>query len=123
MKHRCRQWIGLLLCFVLLIGMLPTGMTAEQIHFHDNEGYEISDHKHDVHPVKESPILSVCEDIFGELLGLFALPVSAAYEDGVACDYCGSWRYDDWKCDNGDHCGEGSGTSCYHAQPARKKRM
>ena len=47
------------------------------------------------------------------LMLLCGLPAFAAYEDGVECDYCGSWRYDDWKCDNGDHCGEGSGTSCY----------
>jgi len=47
------------------------------------------------------------------LMVLCGLPAFAGYEDGVECEYCGSWRYDDWKCDNGDHCGEGSGTSCY----------
>ena len=40
------------------------------------------------------------------LILLFSFTAFADYEDGVECEYCGGWRYDDWKCDDGDHCGQ-----------------
>ena len=40
------------------------------------------------------------------LVGLLPMGqvVYADYEDGAYCEYCGAWRYDDWLCENGDHC-------------------
>ncbi len=38
----------------------------------------------------------------------------AGYEDGVECEYCGAWRYDDWLCSGGDHCAVGHGCGDDH---------
>jgi len=55
--------------------------------------------------------LAVFADVFDSVLSAVAIPVRA--EEGVECEHCGAYRYGDWLCENGDHCGEGSGTSCY----------
>ncbi len=42
------------------------------------------------------------------------LPTFAGWEDGTECQYCGSYRYDDWLCDCGPHCSDNSEASdCY----------
>ena len=48
------------------------------------------------------------------LAGIFPITVFADYEDGEYCEYCGSWRYDDWLCDNGGHCAAGYGCGDDH---------
>lgn len=107
-KMEMRKIMSLLLCFVMVLGVFP-GMNQYDHMYFD------SDHVHEEHDEHEEHVnaLSVLEDAVGFVLSLFAVPVYAAYEDGVECDYCGGWRYDDWKCDNGDHCGEGADGDCY----------
>lgn len=43
------------------------------------------------------------------------LPITAlaAYEDGTECEFCGSYRYDDWLCDCGPHCSDNADGDCY----------
>lgn len=48
------------------------------------------------------------------LFSLFPLSAYAGYEDGVECEYCGSWRYDEWLCPYGDHCAAGYGCGDDH---------
>ena len=40
------------------------------------------------------------------LLGLFPVQVHAGWDDGVECEYCGGYRFDDWLCECGPHCSE-----------------
>ena len=51
--------------------------------------------------------------VFVILLTITA-PAYAGYEDGVECEYCGAWRYDDWLCSGGDHCAAGYGCGDEH---------
>ena len=54
--------------------------------------------------------------IFMMVLGTFpasTLTVFAGYEDGTECQYCGSYRYDDWLCDCGPHCSDSASGDCY----------
>ena len=41
------------------------------------------------------------------------LPTFAGYEDGTECEFCGSYRYDDWLCDCGPHCSDSASGDCY----------
>ena len=105
MKTEQKKILSALLCVWMLF---QTFFGAAQIgHIHIE-----SDHVHgeDAH---HTSVLSICEDALGAVLSLFATPVYADYEDGVECEFCGAWRYDDWKCDNGDHCGDGADGDCY----------
>lgn len=108
MKMKLRQMMSFLLCLVMLLGAFPGINQYEHLHLD-------SDHIHTEHEEHEEHIdvITICEDAIGFMLSLFAVPVHAAYEDGVECEFCGSWRYDDWKCDNGDHCGDGADGDCY----------
>ena len=106
MNQKVKRIWSMILCFLLVISSNSGYLHQEHVHTHSE--YEI---EHDAHGTFD--LLSVCEDALTFVLSLIAMPVRAEYADGVECDYCGAWRYDDWKCDNGDHCGEGSGTSCY----------
>jgi hypothetical protein len=36
------------------------------------------------------------------------------FDDGVNCEYCGEWRYDDWLCSGGNHCAAGYGCGDDH---------
>ena len=110
MKPELQKIMSLLLCFFMVLGVLPGISQDEHIHFESDHTHEEIPHDESEEPIS---VLEVCEDTLVLVLSLFAVPAHAAYEEGVECDHCGSWRYDDWKCDNGDHCGEGSGTSCY----------
>ena len=65
MKYKYQQWISLLLCFLLFVGLLPTGTQTEQMHFHSDEITETQNHDHDVLDAEESPVLSLCVDILG----------------------------------------------------------
>jgi hypothetical protein len=49
----------------------------------------------------------------GLLFTFIRMPAFADYEDGVECEYCGAYRYDDWLCDGGDHCSENADGDCY----------
>ena len=102
MKFHIKKVLSTVLCAALLIGCITNG-----IHLH------FGSHGDDGHDHETVSIGAICNDAVELLLSFVAAPVNAGYEDGVYCDHCGEWRYDDWKCDNGDHCGEGSGTSCY----------
>ena len=45
------------------------------------------------------------------------MPVTSfdGYEDGIECEFCGGYRFDDWVCDCGPHCSDSSGASdCYY---------
>jgi len=103
------------LCVLLLFGGMFNGNYDAHIHLGENHLHTEDAASHDGHSHEEeaSHLLSVCDDVLAFLLYPLAAPVHAAYEDGVECDYCGAWRYDDWKCDNGDHCGEGADGDCY----------
>ena len=111
MKLKMRRIMSFLLCFVMVIGVFPGMNKYDHMHFDSDHAHR----EHESHTEQEEHIdvLAVFEDAVGFVLSLFAMPVHAAYEDGVECDYCGGWRYDDWKCDNGDHCGEGADGDCY----------
>ena len=38
----------------------------------------------------------------------------AGWEDGIECEFCGGYRFDDWVCDCGPHCSENSDSEdCY----------
>ncbi|MBQ2862944.1 MAG: hypothetical protein IJE84_02095, partial [Clostridia bacterium] len=117
MKLNMKKIVSVLLCLVLLVGAFP------MVEGHYHSGYE---HQHDIAKHKENnehavdggehghgSLLSLCGDALEAVFRAFALPVCAAYEDGVECEYCGGYRYDDWLCDDGDHCGEGADGSCY----------
>ena len=112
--------MSILLCILLLIGVLPTEyedhlhgysqhMAGDEHGHGDEHDHDHDDHGHDA----AAELLAACDALIYAVLSPLAVTVSAAYEDGVECDYCGSWRYDDWKCDNGDHCGEGADGDCY----------
>ena len=108
MKLYCNRILSVILCLILTFGTLP-GM---EYHEHDHTHTEdlLTDHSGNH---LDLDMLSVCEDTLGMVLSIFAVPVYADYEDGVECEFCGGYRYDDWKCDNGDHCGEGADGDCY----------
>jgi len=98
---------------MIILGTI-SGNGQNHIHFgsdHEEHETEHDDHSHSNED--HTDLLSLSIDPAEFILSLLALPVYAAYEDGVDCDYCGGYRYDDWKCDNGDHCGEGADGSCY----------
>ena len=113
MKEQIRRILSVVLCaLVLFSGILNVNYDE---HIHLEEDHLHTQDVHDDHAQKEvgQGILSVLEDVVEFLLLGVAMPVSADYSDGVNCDYCGAWRFDDWKCDNGDHCGEGADGDCY----------
>ena len=115
MNQKMKRIWSILLCFLLLIGTNSGYIRDNQIHSHAGLEFSYDDHDHDEHDSHNTvDLLSICENILEFSLSLFAIPVSAAYEDGVECEFCGGWRYDDWKCDNGDHCGEGADGDCYN---------
>ena len=105
MKSEFKKGLSLLLCFLMLFSVFSTVGGYEHIHLE-------SGHVHEEHE-EHTSVLDIIDNTLGFVLSLFAVPVSADYEDGVECDYCGGWRYDDWKCENGDHCGEGADGDCY----------
>ncbi|MBE6560459.1 MAG: hypothetical protein E7662_04980 [Ruminococcaceae bacterium] len=114
MKSESHKILSFLLCIFMLLGVFPDANPYEHMHFEtEHTHHDHDDHSEHDETAEEISILSVCEDAVGFVLSLISMPVSAAYEDGVECDYCGGWRYDDWKCDNGNHCGEGADGSCY----------
>jgi len=92
-------------------------------HDHEDEAVVYEDHNHkdealvyDEHAHNEQEkvdFLPSLTDILESVQSMFVIRAYAGYEDGVECEYCGGWRYDDWKCDNGDHCGEGADGDCY----------
>ena len=109
MNQKMKRIWSILLCFLLLIGTNSGYIRDNQIHSHAWPEFSYDDHDHDEHDSHNTvDLLSICENILEFSLSLFAMPVYAAYEDGVECEFCGGWRYDDWKCDNGDHCGDGA---------------
>ena len=115
MKHRITKILSIVLCLLVLVGTIPTELPhahGHDLHDHvsETDGHAEDDHAHED---DEQTLLDICNDVVGLLLCGLSTPVHADYEDGVECEYCGAWRYDDWKCDNGDHCGEGSDGSCY----------
>ena len=115
MKEQIRKILSVALCALLLFSGMFNVNYDEHVHFKDDRLHAEDAAEHDGHEHEEEEfnLFAACEDILEFALLLFAAPVSADYEDGVNCDYCGGWRYDDWKCDNGDHCGEGADGSCY----------
>ena len=143
MVSKLQRVLSGLLCLLMLFALAPNAAAFEHLHLdseHDAHGVhgEYDDHDghnhgeyddHDGHDHGENgghkedaghashdehiDFLAVCEDVVEAVLYCVSVTAYAEYEDGVECDYCGAWRYDDWKCENGDHCGEGSGTSCY----------
>ncbi len=56
--------------------------------------------------------IMLCIVLVGALLP--AEPAYADYEDGVECEFCGTYIWDDWKCDGGDHCALGYGCGDEH---------
>lgn len=47
--------------------------------------------------------------------GLLPMNAFAGWEDGIECEFCGGYRFDDWVCDDGPHCSDSSGASdCYY---------
>ena len=109
MKIDCNRVLSFILCLILVFGTLPEIEYYEPEHAHTAD--LLTDYS-DNHAAFD--LSAVCEDSLGMVLSIFAIPVYADYVDGVECDYCGGWRYDDWKCDNGDHCGEGADGDCYN---------
>lgn len=104
MKEHLRRVLSVALCVILLFsGMLSTNVD-EHIHFEENAAV------HEYMELHFDP-LAVLADVYDFVLSAVAIPARA--EEGVECEHCGGYRYGDWLCDNGDHCGEGSGTSCY----------
>lgn len=47
------------------------------------------------------------------LLSIAPVTVFADCVDGVDCEYCDSYRYDDWLCEGGPHCSENASGDCY----------
>ena len=108
-----RIW-SILLCLLLLAGTNFGCFPQDHIHGLTGLMAAQDDHDHEQLSHDTAELLYICENVLEFALMMFALPVSAAYEDGVECEHCGGWRYDDWKCDNGDHCGDGADGDCYN---------
>ena len=48
-------------------------------------------------------------------VGVMPMNAFAGWEDGIECEFCGGYRFDDWVCDCGPHCSDSSGASdCYY---------
>lgn len=47
------------------------------------------------------------------LLSIAPVTVFADCVDGVDCEYCDSYRYDDWLCEGGPHCSKNASGDCY----------
>ena len=98
MNQKMKRIWSILLCFLLLIGTNSGYIRDNQIHSHAGLEFSYDDHDHDDHDHDEHDshdtvdLFSICESILEFSLSLFAMPVHAAYEDGVECDYCGGWR-------------------------------
>ena len=114
MKNKMKRIWSVILCFLLIFGTNSGYLQQEHIHMHSEHESVNEDHDHYEQASHDTfDLRSVCEEVLVFAQSLFSLPSYAAYEDGVECEFCGGWRYDDWKCDNGDHCGEGADGDCY----------
>ena len=115
MKYQLKKIISLVLCILLLLGSnTPYDTHVHSDDDHDHLETESADDRHGHEDHDSVELLSLLEDTIGFLLSATAVKVYASsYEDGVECEHCGGYRYGDWLCDNGDHCGEGADGSCY----------
>jgi len=124
MKEQIRRILSVMLCAVILLGCFPIAGADEHLHIGDDHLHsetesdhedhdDHDDHEKHEHAAVEFSLLNAGEAVLDLFISCIAIPAYADYEDGVECEYCGGWRYDDWKCDNGDHCGEGADGSCY----------
>ena len=116
MKEQLRRILSVVLCAMLLINGVLSVNINEHVHFGEDHLHEenAATYEHEeTHEQEEVQVdlLAVLADALDSVLSAIAVPVRA--EEGVECEHCGSYRYGDWLCENGDHCGEGSGTSCY----------
>ena len=107
MNPKRKRIVSAILCLLLILG----SYSEDTLHGHMLGGYghtetdtDQGDHDEQINV----DILSPLKDVLESVQSMFVIRAYAGYEDGVECDYCGGWRYDDWKCDNGDHCGEGA---------------
>ena len=106
MNTKLKKILSALLSLLVIV----SGTFSIGVHDHT----DLHDHAHEGEEDSVFSLLELCEDIIGGMLSMLSTPVYADYEDGVECEYCGGWRYDDWKCDNGDHCGDGADGDCYN---------
>ena len=113
MKKQIRRILSVVLCALVLFSGILNVNYDEHIHLGEDHLHTQDVQDDHAHEEVGQGVLSVLENVVEFLLFGIAVPVSADYSDGVNCDYCGAWRFDDWKCDNGDHCGEGADGDCY----------
>jgi len=113
MRKQFRRILSAVLCALLLFGGMFRTNNDTHNHLEDAHLHGETVTEHEAHEQEKVPfdLLVICGDALEFVLGAFAIPASA--DEGTECEHCGGYRYGDWLCDNGDHCGEGSGTSCY----------
>ncbi|MBQ4137143.1 MAG: hypothetical protein IJD67_03435, partial [Clostridia bacterium] len=94
MNHTLKKLFSVILCLLMLFTSFTGVVFNEEAHFeleHMHLHDEHDGHDHEDHD-EPTDLLALCKDALDYTISLIAIPVSADYEDGVECEYCGGWR-------------------------------